>query len=86
MHAELRALVHMGVEPIEALRSSTGRSADFLEPNGSFGRVAPGQRADLLLVQGDPSVDIEAVDEIRGVWIDGVELERIGLDGQVATP
>jgi len=82
LHAELAALVHLGVEPIEALRSSTGRSAAFLDPSGSFGRVAPGQRADLLLVQGDPSVDIGAVDEIRGVWIDGVELERIGLDGQ----
>ena len=83
LHAELAALVYMGVSPIEVLQASTARSAAFLDPTGSFGRVAPGQRADLLLVQGDPSVDIEAVDAIRGVWIDGVELERIGLDEQV---
>src|SRR6266851_10121450 len=32
------------------------------------GRIAPGLRADLLLVEGDPGSDILATRHIRGVW------------------
>ena len=86
LHAELRALVAIGLRAAEVLQAATARNASFLDPAGGFGHVAPGQRADLLLVQGDPTQDIAAVDHILGVWLEGVELHRIGLEGPEPTP
>ena len=40
------------------------------------GRIAPGLRADLLLVEGDPTVDITATRNIVAVWKAGVEFNR----------
>jgi imidazolonepropionase-like amidohydrolase len=40
------------------------------------GRVAPAARADLVLVEGDPTRDIVATRRIVGVWKRGVTVER----------
>ncbi|HUE95299.1 MAG TPA: amidohydrolase family protein, partial [Longimicrobiaceae bacterium] len=60
-HRELELLVDAGLSPYEALAAATRAAGDFVatavDPRDRFGRVAPGQRADLLLVDGDPLVD-----------------------------
>ena len=76
LHRELRLLVELGMPPLEALRTVTSTAADFLEPTPRFGRIAPGQRADLLLVRGDPSIDLAALSEIEAVFLNGARLER----------
>lgn len=69
-HRELELLVEAGLTPTEALHAATGRAADrFGLPDR--GRIAPGLRADLLLVDGDPTVDITATRAIRGVRVAG---------------
>ena len=40
------------------------------------GRIQPGARADLVLVEGDPTADITATRAIVGVWKGGQELQR----------
>jgi len=67
MHRELELLVACGMSPPEALAAATSRTARLfgLEDRG---RVAPGLRADLLLVAGDPSTDPRATRDILGVW------------------
>ncbi len=40
------------------------------------GRIAPGLRADLLLVQGDPTANIRATRDIVAVWKRGKKLDR----------
>ena len=40
------------------------------------GRIAPGLRADLLLVEGDPTVNIKATRALRKIWKGGVEVAR----------
>jgi alpha-D-ribose 1-methylphosphonate 5-triphosphate diphosphatase PhnM len=40
------------------------------------GRIAPGLRADLLLVRGDPTTDILATRDIVAVWKCGVRVDR----------
>ena len=67
LHRELELLVLSGLTPLEALASATS------EPARAFGfhdrgRIAEGRRADLLLVDGDPTVDIRATRDIVGVW------------------
>lgn len=73
IHEELRRLVDAGLSPAEALRGATSAAAEvFGLPDR--GVVAPGRRADLLLVGGDPTRDIAATRDIRGVWIGGTRV------------
>jgi imidazolonepropionase-like amidohydrolase len=70
LHEELERLVQAGLTPAEALRGATSLAADIFSL-ADRGVIAAGRRADLLLVDGDPSRDISATRNIRGVWIGG---------------
>jgi imidazolonepropionase-like amidohydrolase len=73
IHEELARLVDAGLSPGEALDGATGTAADVFGLKDR-GRIAPGLRADLLLVEGDPTSDIHASTAIAGVWIAGVRV------------
>ncbi len=73
LHEELRLLVEAGLTPVEALRSATVVPADYFGFTDR-GVIATGRRADLLLVDGDPTQDIAATRAIRGVWVAGVNV------------
>jgi imidazolonepropionase-like amidohydrolase len=75
LHGELAFLVEGGMTPVQALRAATSAPAKAFHWQDR-GRVAPGMRADLLLVDGDPTVDITATRNIRAVWKSGVEFDR----------
>lgn len=78
LHRELMILAESEMSPAEVLRSATYDGARWLaqsdEPD--FGLVEVGKRADLLLVNGDPSESLEAVSDIRAVLLGGVPLKR----------
>ena len=73
LHDELRLLVEAGLSPIEALRSATVVPAEFFGFTDR-GVIEAGRRADLLLIDGDPTQDIAATRAIRGVWAAGVKV------------
>jgi imidazolonepropionase-like amidohydrolase len=68
--AELRLLVSAGLDQGRALAAATSVAADHLGLVGT-GRVVPGARADLLLVDGDPLDDLAALGRVRLVARDG---------------
>lgn len=75
LHAELAALVDAGLAPADALTAATA------EPAAHFGlhdrgRLAPGHRADLVLVDGDPTADITATTRVAAVWRGGIRQDR----------
>jgi imidazolonepropionase-like amidohydrolase len=72
LHNELALLVDAGLTAVEALRSATVLPARYFDLDDR-GAVAPGLRADLVLVEGNPLVDITATRRIRHVWCAGVE-------------
>ena len=82
IHRELELLVHSGLTPQEALAAATSvpASAFHLEDRGV---IAPGKRADLLLVKGDPTRDIRATRDIVSVWKLGVENDRAAFRSSV---
>ena len=80
LHVELERMVEMGLSPVDVLKSATSAPAAFLDPTGSIGRVAPGQRADLLLVRRDPTQDITATARLLGIWVEGRFVEPWGTD------
>lgn len=76
VHHELQLLVRAGLSPVEALRAATAT------PSRRFGltdrgRIAPGLRADLLLVDGDPTTSIADTLNTRQVWRRGSALLRM---------
>ncbi|MEM8511568.1 imidazolonepropionase-like amidohydrolase [Massilia sp. MP_M2] len=70
MHRELAALVEAGLSPTAALTAATSAPAAAFRL-GQRGCVAKGCKADLLLVEGDPTRDITATRRIVEVWKDG---------------
>lgn len=80
LHRELALLVESGLSPAQAIRAATLAPARFLTRSETpeFGEIAPGRRADLLLVSGDPTDDLAALARIREVIVKGVRLERMG--------
>jgi imidazolonepropionase-like amidohydrolase len=68
---ELELLVEYGMTPLAALRAATGGNARLFHLEKEVGRVAPGLRADLVLVDGDPTRDIGALRRIRAVLAGG---------------
>jgi imidazolonepropionase-like amidohydrolase len=67
VHHELQMLVQAGLSPIEALSAATAVPARRFGLRDR-GRIAKGQRADLLLVEGDPTATISDTLNIRAVW------------------
>jgi len=78
LHRELALLIESGMTPAEAIRAATLDAARFLQKSEDpdFGIVEAGKRADLLLVEGNPTFQIAALSRIRAVMKDGVVLER----------
>jgi imidazolonepropionase-like amidohydrolase len=70
---ELGLLVDAGLTPAEAVRSATTLPARTFGLNDR-GVIAAGRRADLLLVDGEPTVDIGAIRNVRAVWIAGARV------------
>lgn len=75
LHGELELLVEAGLSPVEALRAATSVPARVygLEERG---RIEPGRRADLLLVEGDPTADVADTRSVVGVWKGGRRIDR----------
>jgi imidazolonepropionase-like amidohydrolase len=80
LHNELWHLVEAGLTPLEALRTATLAPARFLKVADSLGSIRPGKLADLVLLDGNPLVDIRNTGRIAGVVANGRYLDRPALD------
>ncbi|MFF7363272.1 amidohydrolase family protein [Streptomyces sp. NPDC008125] len=74
VHHELQYLVRAGLTPVQALRAATSTTARRFALTDR-GRIAEGLRADLLLVDGDPTTTISDTLNTRAVWRRGTRLE-----------
>lgn len=72
---ELELYVQAGFTNAEALASATIEAARNVGVDARTGRIAPGQAADLALVEGDPSTRIGDLRHTRIVMLDGVPLD-----------
>ena len=75
LHSELALLVHDGLTPMQALAAATSIPAQSFHLSDR-GWVRPGMRADLVLVEGDPTSNILATRNIVAVWKHGVPVQR----------
>jgi len=77
---ELDLLVRAGLPPLEALRSATIRPAEFFGLEGEMGSIAPGMKADMVLLLANPLDDINNIRRIDSVVSKGVVHPRAELD------
>ena len=65
-------LVEAGFTPVEAIRIATANGAELLGEADRVGTLAPGKQGDVVVVKGDPSVDIAALESVVVVFKDGI--------------
>jgi imidazolonepropionase-like amidohydrolase len=69
-HIEMEHYARAGIAPLRILRMATAAGAEHLGAN-DLGAVAPANLADLILVDGNPDVDIRALRNISMVVKNG---------------
>jgi hypothetical protein len=84
LHDELEWLTRAGFSPLEALQTATINPARFLGREDSQGTIEVGKRADLVLLDADPLVDIRNVTRISSVIIRGTLMTKPSIDLIVA--
>ena len=69
---EVELLVEAGFTPLEAIKIATLNGAQFLGESEHIGSLAAGKQADIVLVKGDPSANIQDIENVELVFKDGV--------------
>jgi imidazolonepropionase-like amidohydrolase len=71
LHREIELYVEAGMTPLEAIQSATIVSARAMKLESEVGTVERGKRADLIVVDGDPLVDIRNLRKVSRVITKG---------------
>ena len=86
---EVESLVEAGFTPLEAIKIATLNGAQFLKEDDRIGSIAVGKQADIVIVNGDPTVNIQDIEKVEIVFKDGVGYDSQKLiesvKGQVGT-
>lgn len=83
-HRALELLVEAGFSPVEAIRIGTLNGATYLGRAARTGSIAVGKQADLIVVAGDPSVDIADVRKVELVFKQGIGYDPAKLVASVS--
>jgi hypothetical protein len=75
MHTELELLVRLGLSPREALAAATNNYSLQFNWN-ELGQITPGRRADILVVDADPTLNIWNARRISVLIVDGNVIDR----------
>jgi imidazolonepropionase-like amidohydrolase len=86
-HREMQLLCQAGLSPLEVITIATLNAAIFLGQQRDLGSIASGKLADLVLLNSDPTADIDATEDIaivmhRGFIVDRARLPLAGRRGQ----
>ena len=86
---EVELLVEAGFTPVEAIKIASFNGAQFLGQQDHIGSLATGKQADIAIVKGDPSSNIQDIENVEVVFKDGVGYDSKKLmdsvKGQVGT-
>jgi imidazolonepropionase-like amidohydrolase len=79
---EMELMAGYGMIPLDVLKSATSVNADVFGIAKMTGRVKPGLFADLVVVEGDPSVDISRIRKVKWVMKEGAIYHPDGTMGR----
>ena len=83
VHNELQNFIKAGLTPFEAIKTGTYNAAECLGALDEFGTIAPGLRADLILLEDNPLEDIKDLTNRVGVMVRGRWLPEKDLQGRL---
>ena len=83
LHRELGYMAAAGMSPHDILVSGTTRVGEYFRGQDTFGAIAPGQRADLVLLDADPLADVHNLSRIAGVMARGRWLPKQEIDARL---
>lgn len=70
-HRELELYTQVGMTNAQVLKRATADTQDYMGRGKDYGRIAPGMKADFMLLPGDPLADIKAINAIAMVVKNG---------------
>jgi imidazolonepropionase-like amidohydrolase len=81
IYREFKVMQESGMSPADIIRTATGNIGDYFKERDSFGRVAQGMRADLVLLNANPMEDLDNVRNragvmLRGRWLPESEIQE----------
>jgi imidazolonepropionase-like amidohydrolase len=71
LHREMQAMVDAGMSTYEVLVSGTSNVGEYFQGQDTFGTIAVGRRADLILTNSNPLDDVANVADRAGVMVRG---------------
>lgn len=83
IHREMRSMAAAGLSPQQILNSGTRQVARYFGAEQEFGSVAAGQRADLLLLHGNPLSDLGNIAKRAGVIVNGRWLPEADIQARL---
>ncbi|MFD2531121.1 amidohydrolase family protein [Gracilimonas halophila] len=84
IHRELPHMQAAGMSNFEIIESGTKNVGEYFADWDEFGTIAEGQRADLILVNGNPLEDLSAIQDHSGVMVQGKWYSREMIDEKLA--
>ena len=79
LHRELELLVEAGLTPLQSISTATRNAAALMNESDVWGTLAPGHRADVLIVGGHPASRIADTRNVESVIQAGAVLDRAAL-------
>jgi imidazolonepropionase-like amidohydrolase len=76
---EVELLVEAGFTPLEAIRIATSNGAQYLYASDRIGTITAGKQADLIIIAGDPSTNINDIEKVETVFKDGIGYDSAKL-------
>ncbi len=80
IHRELAVMADAGMTPYEIIKTGTLNVGEYFSDDDSFGTIAKGQRADLVLVNQNPFDDVANIKNLSGVMIRGNWMPKKMID------
>lgn len=84
IHHEIKTMLDAGMTPSQILASGTSVVGDYFSEKDTFGRIAAGNRADLVLLNGNPLENMENLQNPAGVMHRGNWLSREDINRRLS--
>lgn len=73
-HRELQLMTAAGIPVVKAIGYASRNGAALLGIDGQTGTLQPGKKADFMILEADPQLDVRATQNISGIWKNGKQI------------
>jgi imidazolonepropionase-like amidohydrolase len=84
LHREMHRMADAGMSPYEIVKSGTANVGQYFKDQDTFGTIAVGQRADLMLVEANPLQGVGNMEKRSGVMVRGRWFPASEIDARLA--